>query len=235
MTENVIVAIHQPNFFPWLGFFNKIARSNLFILMDNVQYPKTGGTWTNRVAIIIDGQKHWLTVPIIRSFHGTQLVREIQINNSTPWRRKLLKSIEVNYHQAPCFKEIFPVIDRLVNNQPSSLADFNVHSIQQIMNLLQMDASKLVLGSTLKCNGKATDLLISMMKSVGGTAYLCGGGASGYQEDQLFERAGIELIFQNYQHPIYPQKNTKKFVPGLSIIDALMNVGPDGVAELLVQ
>jgi hypothetical protein len=235
MTENVIVAIHQPNFFPWFGFFNKIARSNLFILMDNVQYPKTGGTWTNRVAIIIDGQKHWLTVPVIRSFHGTQLVREIQINNSTPWRQKMLKTIQVSYPQAPFFEEIFPVIDKLVNNQTSSLADFNVHSIQQIMNLLHMDASKLVLGSTLESNGKATDLLISMIKSVGGTSYLCGGGASSYQEDQLFDHAGIQLIYQNYQHPVYPQKNTKEFVPGLSIIDALMNVGPDEVAKRFVQ
>ena len=230
-----VVAIHQPNFFPWLGYFNKLARADIFILMDNVQFPKKGGGWGNRVQLIINGQPAWVTMPIVRAYHGTRLVRDIQINNSTLWREQLLKTIQTNYARAPFFSQIFPIFKNLINNPTDNLAAYNETAIRPIAKAIGLDTSRLVIGSTLDVAGERTDLLISMTRAVGGTAYLCGGGADSYQENDKFAQAGIELIYQQFQHPAYPQWNTATFVPGLSIIDALMNCGINRTRLLIQQ
>ena len=233
MPAGKVVAIHQPNFFPWLGYFDKIARSDVFILMDNVQFPKKGGTWANRVQLLVNGQAAWVTMPIVRAYHGTRLICDMKINSSTPWRANLLKTIQMNYARAPYFEEVFPFLAELVSNPTDSLSAYNITAIRELASALGLDPSKLVLGSTLDVDGQATDLLIALTKAVGGTAYLCGGGAGGYQENDKFTEAGIELIYQNYQHPKYWQINTEDFVPGLSVIDALMNCGFEMTSTLL--
>ncbi|WP_207765418.1 WbqC family protein [Cuspidothrix issatschenkoi] len=234
MKKTKIVAIHQPNFFPWLGYFDKIARSDIFIIMDNVQFPKTGaGTWSNRAKLLIAGQSNWITMPIIRSYSGKITYQDIQINNHQTWRSKLLKTIQINYCRSSFFDIVFPQLLELINYPTDSLVDFNLNAIHELINVLELDISKFILGSNLKVEGNATDLLISMVKAVEGTAYLCGGGASGYQENDKFSLEGIELIYQNFQHPVYQQINTKEFVSGLSIIDVLMNCGFEKTRELL--
>lgn len=235
MLVRKVVAIHQPNFFPWLGYFDKIARADVFILMDNVQFPKKGGGWSNRVQLAINGQAAWVTMPVVRSFHGTRLIKDMQINNSTPWREKLLKTVQMSYARAPFFEQVFPLFENLVNNPTDGLMDYNEAAIRAIAAAVGLDTSRLVIGSTLGAAGAATDLLISMTRAVGGTAYLCGGGADGYQENDKFAQAGLELIYQNFQHPIYPQVNISEFISGLSIVDALMNCGIDGTRRLLQQ
>src|SRR3989304_9812833 len=97
----VIVAIHQPNFFPWLGYFNKIVRADLFLVMDNAQFPKKGGTWCNRVKLLIGGKADWMTMPVVRSYPGVRLIKDMKIDNAMPWRAKLLKTIQNNYSRAP--------------------------------------------------------------------------------------------------------------------------------------
>jgi hypothetical protein len=228
-----LVAIHQPNFFPWLGYFNKIARSDIFILMDNVQFQKTGGTWSNRVKILVHGQPTWVTMPILRAYHGTRRICEMEVNNSTPWREKLLKTIQANYGHAPFFEAVFPLLAGLLRNPTGSLIEYNTSAIYALANELGLSKTKIVLGSSLDVKGNATDLLVEMVKVVGGTAYLCGGGAGGYQEDEKFATAGIELIYQNYRHPVYPQANAKEFFPGLSIMDVLMNCGFEDTRKLV--
>lgn len=233
MADGKIVAIHQPNFFPWLGYFNKIARSDLFILMDNAQFPKTGGNWSNRVRLMINGEPQWVTVPVVRAFHGVRSVGEMLINNDAPWRTKLVKTLRTNYNHAPFFESVFTFLEELINNPTASLADYNTAAITSLAERLRIDSSRLVLGSSLQSEGSATDLLVSMIKAVGGTAYLAGGGASGYQEDEKFAAAGIELIRQDFQHPVYPQRKSREFVAGLSVIDALMNCGFEQVGALV--
>jgi hypothetical protein len=233
MSRPRVVAIHQPNFLPWLGYFDKIVRADVFIFMDNAQFPKTGGTWTNRVKLWIGGQPAWVTVPVVRAYHGTRLIREMQINNTIPWRDRLLKTIRMNYARAPFFEIVFPSVTEWMNHPTDSLSEFNIATIRALAAAVRLDHSKCVLGSTLNVEENATDLLIAMTKAVGGTAYMCGGGASGYQNDDEFPAAGISLLYQNYTHPIYPQVNTVEFIPGLSVIDALMNCGFDGTRTLL--
>ncbi len=235
MPNKTIVAIHQPNFFPWLGFFNKIVRADIFILMDNAQFPKTGGAWSNRVQLLVNGQAAWVTMPIVRSYHGTRRICEMKINNSTPWREKLLKTIQMNYARAPFFKPTYPWLAELIDRPADSLAEYNIAAIRALMERLNLNTAKLVLGSTLNVAGNLTELLIAMVRAVGGTAYLCGGGAGGYQDDELFGAHGMELIYQNFNHPVYPQANTNQFVPGLSIVDSLLNCGPDKTRGLILQ
>jgi hypothetical protein len=232
MPEARLVAIHQPNFLPWLGFFDKLARCDEFVLLDDVQFPKKGGTWTNRVQIGVAGKPSWITVPIVRSYHGTQLVREILINDAAPWREKLLETIRHNYTRAPFFRDVFPVVEEIVNHRTELLADYNVYGIRELVRAIGPTHAEIRRSSELATAGHGTDLLISITKAVGGSAYLCGGGASGYQEDAKFAESGIDLVYQHFQHPTHPQASPS-FIPGLSVVDAAMNCGIEGVRSLI--
>ncbi len=227
-----VVAIHQPNFFPWLGYFDKINRADVFVFMDDVAYPKSGsGTWTNRVKILIQGNSKWLTCPVIRE-HGVQAIKEVKIDYSQDWQEKILKTIKYNYAKAPFFKETITWLEPLIMDTEELLAEYNIKNILAICALLGINSS-FVRQSELNTNQASTDLLIEIVEKVGGQAYLCGGGASGYQNDELFGVVGQELIYQEFNHPVYKQFSTNNFIEGLSIIDSLMNVGINGTKELL--
>jgi hypothetical protein len=228
-----LIAIHQPNFFPWLGYFNKIARSDKFIFLDNVQFSKTGGGWGNRVQLLINNSPTWVTMPIVRAYHGTRCIYEMEINNNTPWREKMMRTFTVNYGRTPFFKEVFPILEMLINYPTNSLADYNINAIRTLSLAMELDISKLISGSSLDVGSHATDLLIEMVKAVGGTTYLSGGGADGYQEDEKYESSGIKLIYQDFQHPEYSQHKAKDFVPGMSILDTLMNCGFEQTSQLI--
>jgi hypothetical protein len=231
--ENKIIAIHQPYFLPWLGFFSKIIRSDIFVILDNVQYPKKGGYWANRVKIIINGEAEWLTMPIIRSYSGYKNINEMKIDNSKPWRENILKTIERNYKHADFFDSCFDIIEKLIIYETDDLVSYNVNIINTLCQSLGIETSKIIFASGLTSSGKATDLLISITKELCGSAYLCGGGASKYQEDEKFKENNINLIYLNYQHPVYKQFNTKEFLKGLSVIDPIMNIGIAETAKLL--
>ncbi len=124
------------------------------------------------------------------------------------------------------------MLEELIRNPSSDLTDFNLAAIRALCAAMGLQTA-IVLGSSLNAEGRATELLVSMVRAVGGTAYLAGGGAAGYQEDSSFHQAGVKLIHQEFQHPTYPQFNTSMFKPGLSIVDALMNCGFEGTRELL--
>ncbi len=233
MPEARLVAIHQPNFLPWLGFFDKLARCDVFVLLDHVQFPRTGGgTWTNRVQVLVSGKPAWLTVPIVRTHHGLRTIAEMEISSGTPWRGRLLETIRRNYARAPFFRDAFPILEGIIGHATESLADYNVYGICELVRALGLPHGEMRRSSELGAAGHGTDLLISITKAVGGSAYLCGGGASGYQEDEKFAEAGVGLVYQSFQHPTYPQGNPT-FVPGLSITDAIMNCGLESVRSLI--
>ena len=228
-----IAAIHQPSFFPWLGFFNKIVRSDIFVILDNVQFPKTGGYWANRVKIILGGKGEWVTMPINRSYSGMKNINEIEIDNSRSWNQKMLKSISVNYGKARFFDEMYPIAETLLHSPGENLAEFNLNVINEFCRLLKIDTSHFKRGSAMNVSGNSTDLLVSIVNETGCNAYMCGGGASKYQEDEKFKQNNIELIYQDFKHPVYEQFNTAEFVPGLSVLDALMNCGSERTYELI--
>lgn len=229
-----ICAIHQPNFFPWLGYFDKIVRSDVFVLLDNVQLPKTGGGWVNRVQISVGGKAHWISAPLNRAYHGTRLISEITFSDREPrWRDKVCKTISAQYAKANHFKEISEWLYPLIMNDERFLGEYNIIAIQELCARLGIADKKLVRAGDLTAVGSSTDLLVSILRAVGSNAYLCGGGAGGYQEDDKFQAHGIELIYQGFSHPQYKQFKGAEFQGGLSIIDALMHVGVVGVRKIL--
>lgn len=220
----MIVSIHQPNYLGNLSFFHKIKKADIFVFLDNVQFTKNG--WTNRNKIKVPRGTQWLTVPILHK-HG-QLIRDVKIDNSTDWRKKHLKTLEMNYKKAPCYEKIMNFLYNVYYYRMwPFLSEFNIMLIEDIYYYLPEhkagpDFSKLLVSSFYGCEGRATDLLVNIVKDVGGDTYLSGHGAKNYLEEKKFEKAGIKLIYSDFEHPIYDQQ-WGTFESNLSVIDALFN------------
>lgn len=228
-----VVAIHQPNFFPWLGYFDKIARSDVFIFLDHVQLPKTGGGWSNRVRMLVAGEPRWVTAPVRRAFHGVAAINEIEWADDQPWRDKLVRTLAANYAKAPHYRETMAWLEPLIRMPEGNLARYNMAVIRAIADRIGLRHGHCVTSSSLAGQGQANELLIDLTRKTGGNCYLCGGGAAGYQDDAAFAAAGLELRYQSFAHPVYAQAGQPDFAPGLSIVDALMNLGCGGVKGLL--
>jgi hypothetical protein len=229
------VAIHQPNFFPWLGFFNKLRRADVFIVLDDVQFVqgRGGPGWANRVRILSQGAAVWCTAPVRRAGKGLQPIRNVELADDQPWRAKLLNTLKTNYGRAAAFADVMALATDLVEWPDTLLARFNVHAIQTIARRVGLDATRIVTQSELGIDGHGTDLLVKLVRSVDGTTYLSGDGAGGYLEPDMLAGAGIGLRLQRFVHPQYAQHGAASFVAGLSILDALMHCGFDGCANLL--
>ena len=228
-----LVAIHQPNFFPWLGYFDKIARTDSFIFLDDVQFPKTGGVWSNRVMILLGGTGSWLTAAVDRNYNGTRTINQMNFSTSSPWREKILKSLEINYCKHPFYREAMDAIGPLLANHEANVAAYNIHAVTSLARHLELDTTKFRLSSDLPSAARSNERLCYLTQAVGGDVYMCGGGADGYQDESVFKAAGIKLVRQEFVHPVYSQAKTEKFVPGLSIVDALMNQGFHAVSGWL--
>lgn len=213
-----VIAIHQPNFLPWLGYFYKILKSDIFVFLDNVQYTKN--SFINRNKIKTSKGELWLTVPV--SFNFGDKINEVRINNSLDWRDKHLKTLEVNYKKSYYFKEIYDLIKSTYYKKDwLYLKDLNIDLILTICEYLNLKR-KFINASELGVEGRSTELLISIVKNVGGDIYLSGFGGANYQDILSFEKVGIKLIYYDFKHPIYKQL-WGDFMPNLSIIDLLFN------------
>jgi hypothetical protein len=145
-----VVAIHQPNFFPWLGYFDKLARADVFVLLDHVQFQKKGGNWANRVQLLTGGGRPgWVTAPVDRSYHGTKAISEVVIDETQPWRQKLLKTIVANYARAAHFEESFPIVEELIGHPSRNLAELNENAIRRLVGEIALPARRLVCGRSM--------------------------------------------------------------------------------------
>jgi hypothetical protein len=229
-----VVAIHQPTFLPWLGWWDKLVRADVLVLLDDVQFSKKGGTWMNRVRMLVGGEARWVTMPVDRAYSGIRSVREMRIDESKPWREKLFSTIRGSYAGAPFAAEVLPVVDEALAAQTDRVAELNERTIRLLADRLGLDTSKLVRQSELGVSGSGTELLIGLCRAVGGHTYLSGDGSDGYLEKDAFAAAGLGLAFQEFSPPRYPQP-VDTYVPGLSVVDALMNCGWEATAALVRQ
>ncbi len=229
-----IVAAHQPNFFPWLGWFDKLFKADIFIILDDVQFPRgRSGCWGNRVRIAQEGRARWLTVPVSRAYHGLREYREMLLEPSCDRRGRLVHTLKAAYAGTPFFESIFPLVRPLVENPAENLVSYNMAAIEILRDLLGLAPGKFVLASALKVSTSATRRLIDLTIAVGGDTYLCGGGAEGYQNDMEFPRHGVKLLYQDFKPLEYKQaKNPGSFIPGLTVLDALFNIGPKATQNL---
>jgi RimJ/RimL family protein N-acetyltransferase len=204
MARTHVVAIHQPNFFPWLGFFDKLARADTFVLLDTVEFSK--GSRTNRVEVLVGGKPHWITAPVKRAGIAGP-IRDVRIDESRDWREKIVKTLRQSYSGSAQL----PLVSDLITHREGRLAHYNEHAIRHLAEALGITTA-IVRASELDVRGSATELLVDIVRAVGGSAYLAGGGAGGYQQDDRFAKSGIALMPQDFDAP-----------HGLSIIHALLS------------
>lgn len=227
----MIVAIHQPNYFPWLGYFHKVLHSDVFVLLDHVQYSKS--SYTSRVQILCKGTPHWMSIPVVTSGRLGQSIREASSDPRAKWNGKHLNMLRANYARHPYFGEVFGRVEALLAEVEGDVAALNSKIIRALA--AEMGARcRFVESSSLDLPDiESSELLVAIVGAVEGTSYVHGAGGRNYQDADAFSAAGIELRDQRFAHPTYPQHRCSDFIAGLSILDCLFNVGLGGCGELL--
>ena len=222
----MIAAGHQPNYFPYIGFFHKAARCDKFIIVDNVQFVKRGPFgWINRNRIRTATGWIWLTVPVITKGKYLQSIKDTMIDNSTDWRRKHWASIQRNYQSAPYFARYSEFFSQLYQKEWEYLSALNETIIRYVCEQMHIKAA-IVKSSELNVDGKATDLIINMCQAVNADTYMHGKHGRDYVDEDKMNQHNIKSIYQQFEHPVYPQRY-QPFTPEMAIIDLLFNCGPE--------
>lgn len=223
----LLVGVHQPNYLPWMGYFYKLSRSDVFVLLDDVLAPSRG--YVNRSKVLVQGKGRWLTVPINRN--------DGFIHHLTPandeWIAKHLGTLQHNYQRASFFRDLMPGLKKVIQESADRrLAVLNEKLIRHIASLLSI-STPLIRASRFDIEATGDERLVDLVRAVGGSGYLSGSGGDNYQAPQTFSSAGIDLKYSAFEKVSYVQQNAQEFVPGLSVVDALFNVGPDAVREMI--
>lgn len=216
------VAVLQPGYLPWLGFFDQLAKSDVFVLYDDVQFDKHG--WRNRNRIKTRDGPMWLTVPVRTKGLGKPRNNEIEIDPTQHWAGKQLQAIRTWYGKAPHFSAVFPVLEEVLSRTWTRLLDLDRAATDALARLLGLDR-RVVLAGELGIGGGQTDRLVAICRHLGADRYLTGDAARSYLEEGKFRDAGIAVEWHGYRHPRYKQLHGD-FVPYLSVVDLLMNHGP---------
>lgn len=223
----MLCAIHQPQYLPWLGYFEKIDQADVFVFLDDTQFKKN--EWQNRNRIKGAQGPQWLTVPVRHEFG--QEIREVKPNEKVKWQRKHWQALRSNYGKAPYFGKYAERLEAAYEKEWSNLAEINAFFITELCGLLGIE-TKFVVSSTLgEGKGVATEALVNICNAVGADAYLSGAGGHDYVEQDRFAETGIALSYQHYEHPTYPQL-FGDFVSHPSVVDLLLNCGSDSLSIL---
>jgi hypothetical protein len=233
MSERNLVTAHQANFLPYLGFFEKISVADLFILVDDTQFVKRGPFgWIHRNKILTLKDPIWLTVPVKTHNAYHQLISQTQIADDPSWIRKHIRSIEFAYKKAPHFEKYIEEIKAIYQCKTSHLLDLSQAFIEWCLEILSIKIP-MMLSSTLDIKGKGNDYVLELSQKSKATHYISGKHGADYLEPTTFEQNNIGLVFQDFECKPYPQIHSKEFVPYMSILDALFNIGTEGTKELL--
>jgi hypothetical protein len=229
------VVILQPSYIPWRGYFHQIAKSDLFVFYDDVQYDKRG--WRNRNKIKTSAGPTWLSIPVFNKGAQTDHlpINTIQIVWDRPWNREHWNSIQMAYRKAPYFEQVADVLEPFYASKPDMLADFTIGQTVALTRLLGIEHTQFMRSSEIEgVEGAKTDRLLSILKKVGATHYISGPSARDYIENEKFEQAGISLEFMEYDYPEYPQLYPP-YEPQVSIIDLIAMTGPDALKYILSE
>ena len=218
-TATVIVTIHQPDFAPWLGFFDRWAASGLYVVLDDVQFLRRG--WHHRDRIKTPHGVQWLTVPVKKKGRFEQPINETEIDNGADWRDKHLKTIGAAYGKAPRFSSLFPLLEQIYGKRHTLLMDLNMDMLRLFARELGVD-TPLVLASDLGVAGSGSERLATLVETVRGRTYLTGTGARAYLDETVFRSRGLAVAWRPYQQPEYPQLHGS-WAAGLSVLDFCMN------------
>jgi hypothetical protein len=216
------VGILQSNFLPWLGYFDFIRETDLFIIHDDLQYTK--GDWRNRNKIKTPRGVEWITVPV--HYRSTsQLIEETPVDYSSPWTRRMLNRIRESYRQAPCFEPYFSELSELLSQPAPSISDLDLRLIHWVCRNLEI-GTPIRMSREYHPQGTKTERLIGILTQVQASTYLSGPAARAYLIPEMFEQAGIRLEYKQYNYPAYEQLYPP-FELGVSVIDLLFMKGKD--------
>jgi len=218
----VIVSVHQPNFAPWLGFFDKMVHSDVMVLLDSVQFIKR--SYQNRARIEGASGPQWLTIPVISKGRYHQLTRDVEIDESRGWRNVHLRTLQSVLAKAPHRNEVLDLLHPIyADEELQNLTDFNTALIRGVVERLGV-TTRLVMASELDCPGSSSRLMLNLTKAVGGDTYLSGPTGRDYLDPEMFPADGVVLRYHRFEPFEYPQQ-FGAFEPGLSCLDYLANVG----------
>lgn len=216
------VTIHQPEHIPWLGFFHKVNMADTYVVLDNVQYRRR--YFQNRNKIRTKSGEQYITVPIIKESRDTLLIKDVRIfNNNRRWKHKNIGSVFTAYSKSKCFKDYFDKFQEIYLKEFELLIDLNLEFIKYFVRTLGI-GTKVMRASSLNINGRKGDLILNICKKLNAETYITGISGCDYLNMKDFEKAGIEIVYQEFHHPIYKQLY-KPFIPCMSIIDLLFNYG----------
>jgi hypothetical protein len=222
-----VVVIHQPDFVPYLGFFHRLLYADVFVILDHVQMSKRG--WVHRDKIKTKDGAAWISVPIHGLASGP-IIKDAQIDRNGLYE-KLPRVIKSNYAGARHFSSLFPAVENALSNCDGTMINLNMSLLQNLLNWFDISVP-IVYSSELGIASKASLMNAEITKAVGGEVYLSGIGAKDYHEQECFDRLGIEVIWQNFTHPVYEQQ-FGEFIPYLSALDLLFNHGVEASREIL--
>ena len=226
----MIIGILQPGYLPWLGFFEQMYKSDVFVIYDDVQYDKEG--WRNRNRIKTTNGIQWLTVPVHMQFEEHPLINEIKINHTVNWRKKHLFSIRQNYSKAPFFKKYIGLFEETFSKEWECLVHIDLDFIKTLAECLGMGNREIIRSSTLHIEGDRIERLIKICKHFNADTFYEGAAGKNYIDEKSFIEQDIRVEYQNYKHPIYNQLYGD-FIPYLSVIDLLFNHGDESLSILI--
>ena len=214
---------HQPNYLPWLGLFHKVGAADVWVVADDVQFPKHGLTNRNRVRTATGWQ--WLTVPVLTRGKGLQTIDQVEIDSASNWREKHLKSLRWNYSKAPYFSHYEEFLSRYYTTDWRQLLDLNLEFCRFVLGELRIEV-ELRRTSEFEVREDRTLRLLDLAIALDCGGYLAGAGSSRqYLDPAAFDQAGVECRFSGFRHPVYPQCYPG-FEPSMSTLDLLLNCGP---------
>ena len=231
-TVEVNVAMMQPAFLPWQGYFGLISRSDVFVLLDDFQFSLQSYHQRNRL-FVDKGLVDWYTVSVDMKKSFKKPLNETEINYKIPWQRKMLKRIQHNYIRAPYYEQYYPFIEDWLMMKHNTLAVMNTDFILQVCRWLGLE-KKIVNSSEWPSAKQRSERVLELLRINKASKYLCAHGSFKYMlEDGVFPVTDIDVAFQKYKLLPYSQINSDNFIPSLSILDALFNVGANRTNELL--
>lgn len=215
-------AVMQPTYLPWAGYFNLINQVDIFVFLDDAQYER--GTWQNRNRVLVAGESHWLTVPVIRELLGDR-INAVHTDETSSWRRKHVQLLRQNYGKHPFGTEMLQIGDIVLDQSLAVLAELNIRLIRFCCDRFGI-TTRCVRTSEMDIRGKRTERLIAICEHFGCDEYVSPPGAAEYlAADRFVEMTRTRLRFNEYIPEPYPQRGIEKFVSHLSIVDVVASLG----------
>lgn len=230
----MVLTIHQPEHLPWLGFFNKISKTEIFVILDNVQFRKN--YFQNRNRIMGSNGVQFINVPTKTKGHMNNNLAHTEISiegSNAKWKEKYLRTIQISYRKYPFYQEVFPIIEEAIAIETSYLCDINIAIIKGFAKKLDIHP-QYIRASEMKLKGSKSDLILDICKELKANVYISGPSGRDYLNIQSFTDANIVVKYNDYNHPIYPQRKVKEFTPNLAALDLFMNCGWDEGKKILM-